>query len=459
MNDKLLFQIMKIIYFIICLHLIENVNSKIYFTFPYAITLSNKNIFIVHQLGVDVVDPSFTQILKRVIIFSEDEKISTENELSKVDIKYKNQYIIALIKDKIYIFNNEGIFLCVSNDKITNDTSIEYYTLVPTEIKSQIYYFIVGFFNRNNYLNLLLYKYILNDNLIELNDSKLETKFIDTFSYKNKGLSCEYMYYSTKNIITCFFIILDGTKQALIASFYIIKNNLIVAYNVNGVSYARSNDASNVKFIKSAINSNKKFGLICFYDESDHKTYCTNFDISYPKLYYDEFYDTFVFNKACRNKIYGLKLNYITETNVIVFSCIDYDGSIQADFYNNNLEPIYPSTKKQFITCDIIYGHSILYLSNSNKYYVLSDVLCSQTKYLLQELEDETLKDISNISIIEEEEKEEEEEEEEKEEEEEREEEREEEEEEEEKEEEEGNDEQGNNKKKELQKKIIIRYI
>ena len=412
MNDKYHFQIMKIIYFIICFQLIENVNSKIYFTYPYAITLSNKNIFIVHQLGVDVIDPSFTQILKKVIVFSEDEKISTENELSKVEIKYKNQYIIALIKDKIYIFNNEGDFLCVSNAKITSDTSIEYYTLVPIEIKSQIYYFIVGFFNRNNYLNLLLYKYILNDNLIELNDSRLENKFMDSFSFKNKGLSCEYMYYSTKDILTCFFSVLENRRQALIASFYIIKNNLIIAYSGIGVSYAYSYDVNNVKFIKSTINRNKNLGLICFYDEGDKETYCSYFDISYPKFYYDNNYDYFGFIKACRNKIYGLKLNYVTETNKIVFSCIDYDGSIQVDFFDNNLESSYTSTKKQFITCDKIYGHSILYLSNSNKYYVLSDVLCGQTKYLLQELDKKALKDMSNITIIEEEEKEEEEEEE-----------------------------------------------
>ena len=391
MTNKFYFQIIQIFFYVICFQLINIVDSKIYYTYPYGITLSNKNIFIIHQLGVDVIDPLFTKISKKVMVFTEDEKISTEDELSKVEIKYKNQYIIVLMKDNIYIFNDEGDLLCKSDDKITDDDSIEYYTLVPLEIENKIYYFIVGFFDQNNFLNLLLYKYILDDNIIKNIKTKKETKFKNNYSFINKGLACEYISYSSDNILTCFFIY-KNYRQYLTTAFYTIYNELINDYNYLGNPIFEIN---NVKFIKSATNNDKNLAFICFYDAYDNRMNCMNFDISYPK-----FYNNFFYNKNCRNKIYGLKVNYIYETKKISFSCIDDDGSIQADFFNNKLVSSYETSIKQFTSCSDIYGHSILYLSDINIYYVLSDVICSNTQYLVQELESDILKDISNISNI-----------------------------------------------------------
>ena len=112
MNDKLKFQIIiNFYYIIISFQLLNKVNSYVHFTYPYGITLSNQNVFIVHQLGIDIINLLFTKIIKNVLTFSEDEKIKTENELSKIEIKYKDGYILSLINDKIYIFNNTGDFL------------------------------------------------------------------------------------------------------------------------------------------------------------------------------------------------------------------------------------------------------------------------------------------------------------------------------------------------------------
>ena len=129
--------------------------------------MSNQNVFIIHQLGIVIIDSEFTKIIKNVLTFSEDEKIKTENSLSKIEIKYKDKYILCLINNLIYIFNNTGDFLYKSNEKITEDENIEYYSLVPIELKGSIgiYYFIIGFFDTNNYLTLNYYKYNIKNNI------------------------------------------------------------------------------------------------------------------------------------------------------------------------------------------------------------------------------------------------------------------------------------------------------
>ena len=413
MKSVLNFQIIIIFYFMICFQLLFNkVNPKIYFTYPYGITLPNDNIFIVHKLGIDIIDPLFTKIIKKVLIFSEQEKINTLEEFSKLEIKYSYGYIIVLIKDKIYIFNINGDLLASSTDKITNDQFINYYTLVPLTMQNSYLFFIVGFFDKNNYLNIILYKFKTKYKyyaIIKVK-TKIETKFTsyydDTYNYKNKGLACEFMIYSDYSsyfLLTCFFTVQSYT-QFLTVGYYIINEDDIIKYSLYNPLF----EANNVQFIKLAITSNKKLGFICFYKKFDDHVYCFNFDISNQEIYKD-----FRYKKLCRDKVYGLKVNYISKTDKISFSCIDYDGSIQADFFDSKLYSEYSTSIKQFSSCENIYGHSILYLNNEKKYFILSDVKCDDTEYLLQELESSKLEDISNINEYKEEEKEKEEEEEE----------------------------------------------
>ena len=161
MNIKYFFDIIKILISIELYLLPNKVNSKLSFTYPYAITLSNGNIFIVHKFGIDIYDPLLSKLIKKILIFSDEEQIETENDLSKLILKYEKGFIISIIKDKIYIFSNDGDFLYRSNNKITEDKNIEYYTLVSLAIREEKYFFLIGFFDVNNSLNLLFYKYYI----------------------------------------------------------------------------------------------------------------------------------------------------------------------------------------------------------------------------------------------------------------------------------------------------------
>ena len=401
MNDKLFFQIINISYYIIIsFQLINKINSYVHFKYPYGITLTNQNVFIVHQLGIDIIDAQFTKIIKNVLTFSEEEKIKTENELSKIEIKYKDGYILSLINDKIYIFNNTGDFLNKSDDKITEDESIEYYTLVPIEkVYTGIYYFLIGFFDTNNYLNLNYYKYNIQNNIIKRIHQKVDIRFKNNnnyyFQFKNKGLSCEYMYYSfdypTINILSCYFIYESSANKYLTVGYY----SIITDQEIKNYYYLNNPTltVNNALFIKSALNLYKDSSLVSFYDQIDDKVFFIKFNIN------DQSFSSKIsYVKKCRDKIYGLKVNYISKTSMISLSCIDYDGSIQVDFFDNEIYSSLATSIKQFISCEKIYGHSILYLSNSLEYYILSDVECNKTEYLLQELESNILNDYSKIT-------------------------------------------------------------
>ena len=394
MNIYYNFQINKIIiHFIILYHIIYQIYSKISYIYPYAFTLSNGNIFIVHKYGIDIIDSSFSKIIKKVLIFSDEEIIETEEDLSKLAINNDKGFILCLIKEKIYIFNDNGYFLYKSDYNISVNQNVEYYTLLSILKGNESFYYLIGYFDNNNYLNLLYYKYKISQNNTELIQTKIERKFInyklEEYNFKSKGLSCQYMNLLNSNYLLCFFTY-KNISQYLTTSYYKInKTSINNCYNYKNPTFL----VSNIIFIKSAINDSRNKVFISCYDIENEQILGLFFFFSSKK-----FINDFYYGKKCRNKLYSFKFNYIPETKEIIFSCIDYDGSLQADFYNKDMESPYTHSIKQFLTCESIYGHSILYLKSKQEYFILSDVLCNNTEVLLQNFFGEKIEDISQIN-------------------------------------------------------------
>ena len=78
MRSLICFLFKKILHLIIICILIDLSKSLKSFNYPYSLTLTNGNIFIIHQKGVTICDYSLSTIIENVIIFSEDEEIKTE---------------------------------------------------------------------------------------------------------------------------------------------------------------------------------------------------------------------------------------------------------------------------------------------------------------------------------------------------------------------------------------------
>ena len=119
---------------IIILQIFCKINSITSFDYPYSITLSNDNIFLIQKTGIDIYDESLNK-LNQIIEFSGEEEIS-EEKFSKIVIKYNNEYILSIINDKIFIFNNEGKLLYKSEEKINNNQIIISYSLTLLNVTS-----------------------------------------------------------------------------------------------------------------------------------------------------------------------------------------------------------------------------------------------------------------------------------------------------------------------------------
>ena len=88
---------------IILLQIFYKISSKTSFDYPYSITLANDNIFLIQKTGIDIYD-KYLNKLKQIIEFLGEEEI-TEQNFSKIAIKYNKEYILSIINDKLFIFN------------------------------------------------------------------------------------------------------------------------------------------------------------------------------------------------------------------------------------------------------------------------------------------------------------------------------------------------------------------
>jgi len=187
---------------IILFQIFHKISSIASYDYPYSITLANDNIFIIQKTGIDIYDKSLNK-LNQIIEFSGEEEIS-EEKFSKISIKYNTKYILSVINDKMFIFNNEGKLLYKSEEKINNNQVIYSYSLTFINITNNICDYIIGYFDEDSYLNLKLYRYDSEKNNISLLYYLKKNSYnyqiyqndpgIFEFTNKQKLLSCEYMY-------------------------------------------------------------------------------------------------------------------------------------------------------------------------------------------------------------------------------------------------------------------------
>ena len=355
-------------------HLIKSTS----FDYPYYLTLSNNNIFLIHYEGIDIYDSSFNKI-KQIIPFSGNEEM-TEEIFAKIELKYDNDFILSIINDKIYIFNNEGNFLYKSEDKINNNQTIKNYALINIGLYNDIYNYTIGYFDNNSYLNFFLYNYnITENNNILLNSTKdnryiinniVTSKYYDYYR-GNKDLSCEYMSiynsYSNKEYyeLVCFFF---ESAYTIGTTYYLVFNNKISLDH-----YYKSITPRNIDydqwdniFIKSQISYNKSLAFIWFHLRKNNRTYFTSFNISSNK------FDLATYYQNSPSEMYKNKFNKIPKNKDIFFARDFIDKKIKISLYYNIISyEKYNSSKFDLnISCENVNGPKILYYNNNQNYYI-----------------------------------------------------------------------------------------
>ena len=95
------------------------------------------------------------------------------------------------------------------------------------------------------------------------------------------------------------------------------------AYNLD---YIKTDDIKNTIQIKTVTTSNLRNILVALLLSTNK--------INYYKYYYKsvntKFYESSTANFDCRNTLYSMKLNYLSNNNYIVLSCINSYSTVQA---------------------------------------------------------------------------------------------------------------------------------
>ena len=196
------------------------------------------------------------------------------------------------------------------------------------------------------------------------------------YSYRDEGLSCEYMlddYKHKNNYLVCYLMIDDG-GDTITQDFYEISETKISDYHSYYSTYIKIN---NVKLIKTLTKKDIRRALVFVLIEENNIYQLRIYTYYYKTL--STHLDLLNSNYKCINNFSGIKTSYIYEKDLLSFSCLVSNAEVQLILINNALNIVQKAN--QFDICDSIHGHSILYSQHFQKYYIISDVLCYNNNF------------------------------------------------------------------------------
>ena len=223
---------------ILILSIILNISSFPIYNLQSA-QLNNGEFFLIHKYGIDICDEKRTKIVRNIMKFSGEEQITIEKMANIKIKKFDDGYLICLINEKIYIFDEKGKFL-YKYEYINLGKNVNYYSL---DIKDKYNYFIG--LALDDSLFLYYYEYNISANISKILAQSGEIKIIESYNwygrenyykFKNNGLECNIMFDEAKGeALACFFVIYsEGNNEVKYFwkfEFYQIKDNSIITHN------------------------------------------------------------------------------------------------------------------------------------------------------------------------------------------------------------------------------------
>ena len=359
------------------------------FNYPHAITIKDEKILVIHEEGVTICDPTLKTKLKEEIIFTGDEKIDTEAKLSKIttlyEPQYDDEYIVTLINDYVYIFDNEGNFKLKSENTIhyeNSGVSGDYYTLSSSGYKEGYLYYIIGFIY-NSKIYLYAYKYDYTNNI--------NTKYYSLLGH-NQQASTSSSYYIMNKALTCDYVDHQYLGDTLVCIFLINKpsssSNNLIAFEYIKV-YSNKLELASTSYNKYI---NYPFNAACFKGKTNTDRdkmviagFCNN-GLGITVVYDINTYELdakYIIKHYLRTEYHNLQLKYFKNTDEFIMTGLltknDRDGdniidndNVLVEFFNKNLYN-YNYAWKYERSC-AINGYSILYLVHKSDYYIMSDI-------------------------------------------------------------------------------------
>ena len=323
MNSSKKFSFAQLFQIIILASLLNFSLSFLSFKYPHALKLNNDNIFIIHQLGTTVCNENFTEIIEDTLIFSEEDRIDSDEELSKVEAVLGGGHIISLIHDKIHIFNGNGQQMRVSDEPVT-DLAVEYYSLVYLGKDSNIIKFLVGFIN-NHKLYLKYYQYEIWELTLT---KKHEYEKENSYTISSNALSCHnmnisYTYFSWgnkigyKDIITCIYS--SNNQYYMNLDFFKIESDQIkIADDRKSKLFMLHGEETDPVYIKGDLfeeNMKLTYGWLT----REGIPYYRQYDIEEDKFAKEAKFFSLTY---CKLINHGFQIKYFPEKKEVMYTCI-----------------------------------------------------------------------------------------------------------------------------------------
>ena len=316
--------------FIIFLLLFLNYCSSVIQTgkFPYIKRLNNGNYIIISSTSIIFADNTLTNILKKMdfdsAVYTKQDNIGSTNvaQFPAED----NGYIIATVKDKLYIFSSYGIYKTEIDISFVSE---KFTCLLITNGHSKNHYFFTLIYGEtyddDRCNNLIIKKGIFNSYENSIN-------FNETFSYDLRQnidnqemkatISCDLMTKNNKDYIFCLY----GNYNKLECTVFDPDNNYeIIQYNKNNIG--------GLYFKSVVLPYDRTKSIFCSF-KSNEALKCLNYDIESNQFSGEQQ----IIQNGCGDRPSSLIMEYFYETEEFIIGCYGKKNQLYLSRYNKNLE-------------------------------------------------------------------------------------------------------------------------
>ena len=303
-----------------------------------------------------------------------------QNEISQFS-KEDGGYVIVIANYYIYLLNEKGKM--IFNEQLTNIYAPQTLSLVAYKCTNNTYSFVIAY----NMIDTNLNKKVLSMNYYSIFKYSENLYSIELMHNKNhffnqelelNGLSCQYMNspYNGK-VLTCFESVKSDIYY-LIAFLFHPDDECSYLYSSN---LLENKIQTNVNYIKSSVNYERNFSIICYSIADPIYIRCIKYDINNNELSY-----TTLMSSACNVDYFGFDINYYMGSNHYLLTCLNNTKDQLTVIRVNSSQIIidYHDFYSYSLTnCNNFYFYTVIYISEYTQYSVI--ITCEEinTKFYM----------------------------------------------------------------------------
>ena len=345
--------------------------------YPYTKRLNNGNYIILSSTNIAIVDSTLTIEINNIDLQGSvySERADTYSTIAEQFLERDDEYIVAILKQTIYIFSKEGELL--KQEYISSINQQLIHSIVPISHTLNNYYFAIIFLGTesSSYDKIIIRKYTFNSNSNTLTLNSQDISFETKDSYNNafiflNSISCKLMFYNSNNIINCIYINDNNLGSTLFNA----------DDNFNTISSKPTKIISSPStYCKiEVIPGKREDAIICNY-HTGMDFVCRTYNI----LSHNFGNNYTIGNNQCNQKPTSIMIEYFYETEEVIVGCTGYYLQLTLAKFTNDLTFENLTTIERTIPNDVnlnggeISRTNIIFPSNQNKYGILVGVVCS----------------------------------------------------------------------------------